>query len=1162
MLPNKIFLLALLLCCLSFVKDNPQKAKTLYYFNSTKELSGIKLSHKPGIYAKPFELKINASGKSNLSMELITDNRNVRFTKSIKINSPSVLKISFDDAKGIRRNFVGNYIVNVKHDIPIVALVVESDEFFPPNGIYEGRMEKNPNGGAPLTIGKAWAKKPITGYAQFFFNGELKDELELDIKTYGGMTLGWKEKSLQLSARKKLHGEGKINVKLFQNLEQREFQHVVLRTSGNDQDKTRIKDMSISQVADDVGVNTKASRQVVVYINGKYWGIHNLREKVNEDYFTQRYNWKKDSFIEIQGSGYGNKVFKSLINYVREHHGDRDFHQRVSDSIDVENFFNFNIIQTYISNVDYRGNVRFFKQKGGKWRWLVYDTDLACGNDFIARNFIQDRTSPNHEYWYNPEYAISLLNNMLKNNDFKAQFIKQYTYLMATYVTAENFDSKFDANIARIKNELPRHWARRDHLYSETETNFNRHVKSIRTYFQKRPHSAYTHLKETFNLKDPVPMEVQQNVSLFNGITMNGSAVRSKHVKGKFFSEFPIELAAVNADHLYVFDKWSDGIKDAKREIRPKSGDFYKAEFKHLAPSEVKDRLVIDKYFVENDWENPLLFVAITNKTAEDAKLDNFTFYEDRTGSSIPLKGKIIKAGSSLVLTNDSELFRKKVKDKSVAVTNFMVGKTFVDDVKFVLIENNKGWVDSLQIKINDQMLIDHSAYLASKTDSKVKIEHMKINDLSKLKFQTDIEFDSIEGMSFWGIFKRILFLLLGVGVAVFVYLYRRRKINNGLGIFLIAVSFSFISNAQGPTDSNMEEKSDKFGLSSIEKRVIDNKGKGDLRFDGTRNFRVVLYDMVYRGGGNNLHLSDTIPKYYLWNPMPLYGLNQLQKVGFDKAYYLYSYNFDYWYPKHRIDSLEKAGFDYVCEPSLNEALLSKYFQDIMSRANESQPGMIYIHCWNGWHQSGLLSAYTLMQFCDYSNDQALKYWEKCTDGNYKGFSSLKTKIKTYTPMEGYSFTEEQKKRFCPCIKDVAQPDAVQNEDDKINLEESEMMEQAKKEVPKAATKYTYHTIKSGESLRVIAEMYGMGVSELQKLNSMSSTTIYAGNKLKVIDRKGVGKTSPSSSNSVNKTYRVKSGDSLYGIAQKHHTTVDKLKNLNGLKNDTIHPGDVLKIPK
>ena len=63
-------------------------------------------------------------------------------------------------------------------------------------------------------------------------------------------------------------------------------------------------------------------------------GIHNLREKVNGDYFKYRYNWKKGEFIEIQGSGFKDPVYKSLITYVRSHYSDEDFYQRVSDSIE------------------------------------------------------------------------------------------------------------------------------------------------------------------------------------------------------------------------------------------------------------------------------------------------------------------------------------------------------------------------------------------------------------------------------------------------------------------------------------------------------------------------------------------------------------------------------------------------------------------------------------------------------------------------------------------------------------------------------------------------------------------------------------------------------------------------------------------------------------
>jgi LysM repeat protein len=1137
--------------------------KTLYYFNSLKSLEGVKISHSPGVYNTSINLTIDLGSVKDLEIQTITSHGYKRVDKSISITEPTVLRIRYTDNEGNKRNFTGNYIVNANHQIPIVALVVDSNDFFPPNGIYEGRMEANPNGGEPIKIGKAWNKQPITGYAQFFFNNKLVEELELDIKTYGGMTLGWKEKSLQLSARKTLHGEGKINVKLFENNPQREFQHVVLRTSGNDQNKSRVKDMSISHVADDVNVNTKASRQVALYINGQYWGIHNLREKVNGDYFEERYNWKKNEFLEIQGSGFGNPVYRSLIDYAREHSGDKNFHQRISDSIDVENFFNFNIVQTYISNVDYRGNVRFFKKKGGKWKWLVYDTDLACGNQFLTRNFIRDRTFPVHEYWYNPDYAVTLLKNMLKNADFKKRFINQYCYLMATYVQPENFSAKIDANIAKIEKELERHLNRRGNLYNESKASWNGQVKSIKGYFNKRQESAYRHLQETFELSDAVELSVSQNLPHFKGLTMNGSEVYTNRINGKFFKELNVELEAKNRDHLYEFVKWSDGEKSLKRSITPGNVKTYKAEFKHVAPSAAwKDKIVIDKYFVNNDWKEPLIFVSITNRTSEDLKLDNFTMYEDKSGSELSLKGKVVKSGKSLVLTNDCEFFKKNVKKKEVEVVNFMDGMAFVDEVKFVLIENGKGWVDSLQAEVNDSMLIEHASYLVSKDAGKVIIEHKKMKDLEKLKFGSEIKFKvGNTTAEVW--LKIVLLSIVGALIALFGwFIYRRRKQRNNASMLLALIFLSGTTLAQAPIDTSdsVEIRSDRFGLQSIESRVIDNKGKGDERFNGTRNFRVVLYDLVYRGGGNNLHLKDTIPKYYLWNPMPLYGLRQLQDVGFDKAVYLYSYNFEYWYPEKRLDSLNAEGFDYVCEPSVGDEYLPKYFSDVVERANDTTMGMMYIHCWNGWHQSGLLSAYTLMQFCDYSNSEALKYWERCTDGNYKGFATVKRKIREYKRYADYSFTDEQKKKYCPCTKDVSESAATQSEEDKINLSAEEMME---KKSNSSSTKYSYHTIRSGENLGVIAEKYGMGLSELQRLNGIRGSTIYAGQKLKVIDRKGVSKSNQTSekSSSSSKTHKVRSGDSLYGIALKYHTTVDGIKKANNLKDDLIHPGQILKLP-
>jgi LysM repeat protein len=655
---------------------------------------------------------------------------------------------------------------------------------------------------------------------------------------------------------------------------------------------------------------------------------------------------------------------------------------------------------------------------------------------------------------------------------------------------------------------------------------------------------------------------------------MNGSEVRVHEVDGMFFKEYKHDLEAIESNHLYQFKGWSDGAKEKSRRLDLTSGAIaLEAKFEHIDTSS-NQNLKIRRYYVNNERKEGLLFVSVFNPTGKDLSLKGVTLYEDKTGASRDLSDVSLAPGEEVVLTNNRELFVQHVQNGGVKVLNFMEGMTFVNDVMFALIDK-EGWIDSLQYAISDSLQIEHPGFLIEKDSSGVQIDNVKLKNMKGMTFGIEIPESMMEkkkdqDQSFWWI-TAVVFALTGI---LIFFLRKRNNRNLGMLVFLIGLTGSALAQPTADTAETAKEvlkdssdgvtetkrvTADKYGLSSIEKRVIDNKGRGDDRFYGTRNFRVVLYDLVYRGGGNNLFLRDTIPKYYLWNPMPSWGLKQLSDVGFDKAVYLYSHNFEYWYPQARLDSLADEGFEYICRPKL-DYYLDDYLQDVMNRANDSTSGAMYIHCWNGWHQSGLLSAYTLMQFCDYSNYEALKYWETCTDGNYRGFSKVKSRIKNYKPSKKYFFTEEQQKRYCPCEKDVSGPAATQSNDDKINLSADEMME--KGSAGYSSEKYSFHTIKSGESLGIIAQKYGMGVSELQRLNGLRGTTIYAGKKLKVINRKGEktpieNSTKPSSK----KDYVVKSGDSLYSIARKHGTTISAIKKVNGLKSDLIHPGQKLRIP-
>ena len=134
-----------------------------------------------------------------------------------------------------------------------------------------------------------------------------------------------------------------------------------------------------------------------------------------------------------------------------------------------------------------------------------------------------------------------------------------------------------------------------------------------------------------------------------------------------------------------------------------------------------------------------------------------------------------------------------------------------------------------------------------------------------------------------------------------------------------------------------------------------------------------------------------------------------------------------------------------------------------------------------------------------------------------------------------------------------------------IGQKKSTVQQQQGKKEPQQTTSNETYTVKSGDSLWKIATNHNMSVSQLKNLNKLSNDMIFVGQKLVVSEKK---QSAPSqnqnkpSQNQVTKpsTYTVKSGDSVWKIAHECGMSMNELKSLNGLKDNLIIPGQVLKI--
>jgi hypothetical protein len=168
------------------------------------------------------------------------------------------------------------------------------------------------------------------------------------------------------------------------------------------------------------------------------------------------------------------------------------------------------------------------------------------------------------------------------------------------------------------------------------------------------------------------------------------------------------------------------------------------------------------------------------------------------------------------------------------------------------------------------------------------------------------------------------------------------------------------------------------------------------------REVRPVLLNFLYRGGGP----GGTVL-------LPPAATTSLCKAGFSSAIYLY-------------DDKSPSQQPVQCQDADGKTNQLRYhmtsFRDVRSIFSEihnaitSNSGPVYIHCWNGWHASGEVAAKALMQFCDWSGNEAAQYWEDNIGdrGNIPKYGSIKRRVADFKPFSDLRLSQQVQDQVCP----------------------------------------------------------------------------------------------------------------------------------------------------
>lgn len=474
-----------------------------------------RLSHQGGYYNRPFNLEIETAENDAVIRYTLDGSEpsgnSALYDKPIPIDQTTVLRVRTFSEKRLPSPIVNRtFLFNTVHNLPVVSVFTDPKNLWDPvEGIYVKGYHASSE--FPFRGANFWKdmEKPI--HFEFYeADGTLGFSFDGGIKIGGQYSRGMDQKIFNVFARN-IYGYNQIRYPLFPRKELTHFKALTLRTSGQDAIYSKIRDIMMSSLLEDTGLDFQDHRQAVLYLNGKYWGIYNIRERINRYFVADNHGLDPD-YIDLLQANWtvragSNEHYIALREFVRTHNlAVEENYEYVKTQMDITNYIDALIAQIYFAQTD-QGNIRFWREQSpeGKWRWIVFDFDWCFWPSHLYNNTLAGMTNPAGTGW-NQAISTLLTTNLMQNQDFRTEFIDRFAYHLNYTFEPERVVSRIDELALNIEPEMPRQLDRWggsiDRWYSE--------VEQLRRFARLRPAIVMEHVRHYFSL-------TEEEMEIFDG---------------------------------------------------------------------------------------------------------------------------------------------------------------------------------------------------------------------------------------------------------------------------------------------------------------------------------------------------------------------------------------------------------------------------------------------------------------------------------------------------------------------------------------------------------------------------------------------------------------------------------------------------------------------
>ncbi len=534
-----------------------------------------------GFYNSPVSVELKPAGNSAIFYTLDGSNPDIsktKYTEPILIDSTTVLRyIGVSSGSLVSEITTETFFINVQTRLPVVSIAVEPGAYFNPDtGMYMGGKDMLPE--YPYFMGNFWKDMEVAATVQFFENDKtLKFTENVGTTIMGNWSRAERKKSLGIKFNEK-YGASELKYPLFPKYPAAtRFKKFVLRNNGGNFGYGYFNDPLMQSLIEGRGVDFQKYRPVVVYINGQYFGLHQLMEAANENIVYTNYGLDKSQidFFDvgaiIQGTpSHWNSVKSLLDNYVSDSFPESAY-TKVNELVDVNNYIDYMALEMFINNMDWpANNMRWWRSRdNGKWRWIVYDTDCGFGSwsPDISRNTVSNNmfdfvfADPNHQSTDYPNGGawVYLLSSLMRNQTFREDFANRYATLLATNFSSRNILNKIDTMYNEILSEIPKdsvRWNLAEYGGSK------KGIDDLKSFGTQRGQYVLEHIKDYFKASGTYNLSIQ---SVNGTVTINDMSIPDNYT-GTYFTTIPVRLTAIPVKGR-AFKSWSDGNLENPRKL-------------------------------------------------------------------------------------------------------------------------------------------------------------------------------------------------------------------------------------------------------------------------------------------------------------------------------------------------------------------------------------------------------------------------------------------------------------------------------------------------------------------------------------------------------------------------------------------------------------------